>query len=273
MLERCALENDLRQAWASNSFEILYQPIFDARSRRCTGAEALLRWQSSTYGDVPPETFIPIAEELGLISAIGEDVLRKACVVAAGWPPSLTISVNVPPVQIARGGFLVTVKNALELSRLSPERLEIEIVESSLLSDNEVVLKTLEDLSAMGVKIALDDFGKGYSSLSYLRRFPIDRIKIDRSFILRLFEDTGSASIVRAICQLGESLGLKVTAEGIEDLAQLTFVSANGCTNVQGFFLGAPLPDQIASETLAANLVGAIQAPSAIRPEPIAEAS
>lgn len=272
MLERCALENDLRQAWASNSFEILYQPIFDARSRRCTGAEALLRWQSPTRGDVPPETFIPIAEELGLISAIGEDVLRKACAVAAGWSPSLTISVNVSPVQIASGGFLATVKNALELSRLSPERLEIEIVECSLLSDNEVVLKTLEDLSAMGVKIALDDFGKGYSSLSYLRRFPIDRIKIDRSFISRLLEDTGSASIVRAICQLGESLGLEVTAEGIEDLAQLTFVSANGCTNVQGFFLGAPLPDEIASEILAANLPGAIEAPSAVQPEPIAKA-
>lgn len=272
LLERRALENDLRQAWASNSFEILYQPIFNARSRRYTGAEALLRWQSPTHGDVPPETFIPIAEDLGLISAIGEDVLRKACAVAAGWPPPLTVSVNISPVQIASGRFLATVKNALELSRLSPERLEIEIVECSLLSDNEVVLKTLEDLSAMGVKIALDDFGKGYSSLSYLRRAPIDRIKIDRSFISRLLEDTGSASIVKAICQLGESLGLEVTAEGIEDLAQLAFVSANGCTYVQGFLLSAPVPDQIASEMFAANLPGTSEAALAVRPEPLAKA-
>lgn len=270
MLERCALENDLRQAWASNSFEIFYQPIFDARSRRCCGAEALLRWESSTHGEVPPETFIPIAEELGLISAIGEAVLKKACMTAASWPQSLTLSVNVSPLQIASGGFIMTVKEALDLSQLSAERLEIEIVECSLLSDNEVVLKTLEDLCAMGVKIALDDFGKGYSSLSYLRRFPIDRIKIDRSFISQLLDDKGSASIVRAICQLGESLGLEVTAEGIEDLAQLTFVSANGCTHVQGFFLGAPLPIEIASEIFNVNF-GAIEEPLAIQPEPMAK--
>jgi diguanylate cyclase (GGDEF)-like protein len=263
MLERCALEKELRHAWSSNSFEIVYQPIFEARSRRCTGAEALLRWHSPTRGEVPPETFIPIAEELGLISSIGETALRKACAVASRWPGALNISVNVSPVQIASGCFLEMVSDALKQSKLSPKRLEIEIVESSLLSDNEVVLRTLEGLRAMGVRIALDDFGKGYSSLSYLHRFPIDRIKIDRSFISQLLQDTGSASIIRAICQLGENLGIEVTAEGIENMAQFTFVAAHGCTHVQGFFFGEPLAEATASATFKADSEASRQAPIA----------
>lgn len=241
MLERCALENDVRQAFASDSFELLYQPIFDVRSRRITGAEALLRYHSPTRGEVPPDVLIPIAEELGLIEAIGESVLDRACTAAAGWPEELYVSVNVSPAQIMSGRFVRSVEAALARSGLSAHRLKIEITENSLLCEDEIVMQTLQDLRALGLGVSLDDFGKGYSSLGYLHRFPIDRIKIDRSFIACLPEDASSASIVRAICQLGESLGIEVTAEGIENLAQITFVAGHGCTHMQGFMLSKPI--------------------------------
>lgn len=247
MLDRCALEKELRHALSNDTFEIRYQPIFDTHSRRCTGAEALLRWHSPTRGNVSPEILIPIAEELGLISALGEAILKRACAIATRWPDDTTLSVNVSPLQITSGQFLSVVEAALLQTGLPPQRLEIEIVESSLLSDNDVVHRTLEGLRALGVQIALDDFGKGYSSLSYLKRFPIDRIKIDRSFISHLLEDSGNASIVRAICQLGASLSLSVTAEGVENTAQVEFVAAYGCTNIQGFFLSEPLDEDAAT--------------------------
>lgn len=261
LLEKRALETELRQACASSSFELVYQPIFDARSRRVTGAEALLRWQSVSHGHVLPEVFIPMAEELGLISAIGDRVLRQACAAAAHWPEPLTVSVNVSPVQIASGQFVDSVKEALGQSGLSPDRLEIEIVEYSLLSDNEVVLRTLEELRSIGVKIVLDDFGKGYSSLAYLHRFPIDRIKIDRSFIAQLPGDASSASIVRSICQLGKSLGLQITAEGIENVAQLSFTALHGCTHMQGFLLGEPI-DLTAASLLFEGQPGTPESPA-----------
>ena len=241
MVERCALESELRQAWANDSFELLYQPIFDARSRRVAGAEALLRWNSPTRGEVPPEVFIPIAEELGLIAPIGKSVLERACTTAASWPEELSVSVNVSPVQIMSGRFVCSVEDALARSGLAPHRLKIEITESSLLCENDVVLRTLQELRALGLGVSLDDFGKGYSSLGYLHRFPIDRIKIDRSFIACLPEDAGSASIVRAICQLGEGLGIEVVAEGVESIAQISFLAGHGCTHMQGFLLSKPM--------------------------------
>lgn len=241
MLERCALENELRLAWSNRSLEVAFQPILDVRSARFTGAEALLRWHSPTRGEVPPGVFIPVAEELGLICAIGEMVLQTACTAATKWPADLAVSVNVSPIQIMSGGLLDVVRNALDSSGLSPARLAIEITETSLLGDDEVVLRTLRELRSLGLTITLDDFGTGYSSLGYLHRFPIDRIKIDRSFIASLPGDSGTASIVRAICQLGANLQLDVTAEGIENDAQLALVAANGCTHVQGFLLSAPL--------------------------------
>lgn len=253
MLERCSLEHELRQALASDSFELLYQPIFDARSRRITGAEALLRWTSPTRGEVPPDVFIPIAEELGLIMAIGESVLERACAVAVDWPEELSLSVNVSPIQIMSGRFVRSVENALARSGLAAHRLKIEITENSLLCENEIVLRTLQELRALGLGVSLDDFGKGYSSLGYLHRFPIDRIKIDRSFIARLPEDASSASIVRAICQLGESLGIEVAAEGIESLAQISFVAGHGCTHLQGFLLCKPLKADMAKRVVFAH--------------------
>ena len=247
MVERCSLENDLRQAWSARAIDIVYQPIFDVRTLRFTGAEALLRWHSPTRGQVPPSLFIPIAEELGLIAAIGEMVLARACRDAAAWPQHLTVSVNVSPIQIMNGQLLAAVRHALADSGLEPRRLVIEITETSLLGDDEGVLKTLEDLRALGLSISLDDFGTGYSSLGYLHRFPIDQIKIDRSFIARLPDDPGCASIVRAISQLGASLHFDVTAEGIENEAQYAFVAAHGCTHVQGYLFSEPLTPQTAA--------------------------
>lgn len=240
-LERCALEADLRRGWANKEFEVHFQPILDVRSRKFTGAEALLRWTSPTRGAVSPDVFIPIAEELGLVLPIGELVIEKACEAAMSWPEHLSISINVSPVQMMGGQMADTVTRALAHSGLPPQRLEIEITETALLGDDDGVRRVLEDLRAMGVRISLDDFGTGYSSLSYLHRFPMDRIKIDRGFVDRLPADPGSASIVRAICQMGHSLGLAITAEGIENEAQYAFIADHGCTHMQGFLFSEPV--------------------------------
>ncbi|WP_421854875.1 putative bifunctional diguanylate cyclase/phosphodiesterase [Novosphingobium sp.] len=261
MLERCALENELRLAWSNQSIEVAFQPILDVRSARFAGAEALLRWRSPTRGEVPPGVFIPVAEEMGLISAIGEMVLETACEAAASWPEDLVVSVNVSPIQIMSGKLLDLVRQVLARSGLRPDRLVIEITETSLLGNDDVVLRTLQELRALGLRITLDDFGTGYSSLGYLHRFPIDAIKIDRSFIANLPGDTGSASIVRAMLQLGANLHLDVTAEGIENEAQLAYVAAHGCTHVQGFLFSEPLE----GETVALLFEGYRQAQSGER--------
>lgn len=241
MRERCALEADLRRSWADDDFDLVFQPIYCAEDQRVSGAEALLRWDCEGRGEVPPSQFIPMAEELGLISRIGEMVLRQACDAAATWPRDLSISVNVSPLQMIDGKLTRTVVENLSRTGLSPKRLEIEITETALLADDAMVLQTLQELRALGVRISLDDFGTGYSSLSYLHRFPIDRVKIDRSFINRVEEDAGGASIVRAIGQLCHSLQLDVTAEGIETEAQRAFVVQHGCTHLQGFLFSEPL--------------------------------
>ena len=182
-----------------------------------------------------------IAEELGLVSRIGSDVLRRACKDAAGWPEHIDLAVNVSPVQLLDPRLPQTVSQALADSGLAPERLELEITETALLNNDEAALRTLTHIRDQGVRISLDDFGTGYSSLSYLHRFPISRIKIDKSFVQKLPDDVGSASIVRAIAQLGSSLSMKITAEGIETDSQLSFIQEQGCDEVQGFLTGRPI--------------------------------
>jgi EAL domain-containing protein (putative c-di-GMP-specific phosphodiesterase class I) len=223
-------------------FKVVYQPVTDSKTGAIIGAEALLRWHCEGRGDVSPVEFIPIAEELGLVSRIGAGVLRQACSDAASWPDELDIAVNVSPVQLLDPRLPQIVAQALLDSGLDASRLELEITETALFGDDEASLRTLNQLRDLGIRISLDDFGTGYSSLSYLHRFPISRIKIDRSFVQRLPEDPGSASIVRAIAQLGESLHLKVTAEGIETLEQLSFITDQGCDHVQGFLISRPIP-------------------------------
>lgn len=244
-LERCALETDLRRAWANKEFEVHFQPILDVATRKFTGAEALLRWTSATRGVMSPEDFIPIAEDIGLVLPLGELVVREACEAAMRWPDHLSVSINVSPIQMKGGQFAEAVARELACSGLSPQRLEIEITETALLGDDDTVRRILEELRALGVSISLDDFGTGYSSLSYLHRFPMDRIKIDRSFVDRLPDDPGSVSIVRAICQLGRSLGLSITAEGIETEAQFAFIADQGCTHMQGFLYSEPVTAKV----------------------------
>ena len=243
---RRVLENDLRRALPLRQFELFYQPQHDAGTGRLAGFEALLRWRHPQRGLVPPGEFVPMAEETGLITAIGEWVLREACAEAARWPEPITVAVNVAPRQLEGGRLEGIVADALSASGLTPGRLEVEVTESALLGNTDTVLGSLRALRLMGVQVSMDDFGTGYSSLTQLRSFPFDRIKIDRSFVSGSAagengDGTGSA-IVRAVAALGAELGMRTTAEGVETAAQMAQMRALGCTDVQGYLLGKPVP-------------------------------
>jgi diguanylate cyclase (GGDEF)-like protein len=237
--ERRELEIDLRRALALKQFELNYQPFLDLSTDRVIGFEALLRWKHPVRGNVPPLSFITVAEENGLIIKIGEWVISTACAAAAAWPGELVVAVNVSPLQFKADTLLDTVASALAKSGLAPERLELEITESALLDDTDNVLVTLHALRDLGVKISMDDFGTGYSSLSYLQKFPFNKIKIDRSFVAG--SDADSAAILRAVSGLGSSLGMAITAEGVETPEQLARMREQNCTLVQGFHTGRPM--------------------------------
>jgi diguanylate cyclase (GGDEF)-like protein len=239
---RRSLELDLRGAIVRNEFELYYQPLINVASDNVTGFEALLRWHHPVRGLVAPADFIPVAEETGLIVAIGEWVLRMACFEAENWPAEISIAVNLSPVQFKAGDLVTTVRAALAASGLRPDRLELEITESVLLHDSVGTLAALHQLRAMGIAIALDDFGTGYSSLSYLRSFPFDKIKIDQSFVHNLVDNKESMLIIRAVTGLGHSLCMKTTAEGVETQEQLDKLREEGCTEVQGYLFGRPRP-------------------------------
>ncbi|PXA98725.1 hypothetical protein DMC47_07070 [Nostoc sp. 3335mG] len=238
---RRALELDLQTALESRQFEVYYQPLIDTERNRVAGFEALLRWNHPVRGKVPPAEFIPVAEETGLIRAIGAWVLEQACAEAARWPEDVKVAVNLSPVQFS-GNLVEVVARALQQSGLAAARLELEITESLLLQDNGSVLETLHQLRAIGARIAMDDFGTGYSSLSYLQRFPFDKIKIDQAFIRQLPEKQDSVAIVRAVIGLGKSLGMSIIAEGVETAEQLAMLQAEGCWDVQGYFFSPPRP-------------------------------
>ncbi len=236
---RHALEQDLAGALERREFHLVFQPQMRLDSSELTGFEALLRWKHPSRGLVSPAEFIPLAEENGLIVPIGEWVLRTACAAAAPWP-GVTLAVNLSPVQFRSRGLVAMVTSALADAGLPPQRLELEVTETALLDDSEATIEILHQLRALGVRVSLDDFGVGYSSLSYLRKFPFDRIKIDRSFVGTLGESPESVAIVRTIASLGSVLGVETTAEGVETEAQLDFVRACGCTAVQGYYFGKP---------------------------------
>ncbi|WP_224627532.1 putative bifunctional diguanylate cyclase/phosphodiesterase [Mesorhizobium sp. CA6] len=239
MRERRALEADLEAALSRREFELDFQPILDIGSGKIVGAEALMRWRSRSRGLVSPENFIAAAEETGRIVQLGDWALRKACNVAADWPPEMRMAVNVSAAQIKSGGFARSVISALAFSGLPANRLELEITETVMMDESDAVQKTLSQLRGLGVRIALDDFGTGYSSLGYLRRFPVDKIKIDRSFI-RDLDKRDTAAIVRTVIRLGAELGITVTAEGVETEAQLDMLRKAGCGEAQGFLIGVP---------------------------------
>jgi predicted signal transduction protein with EAL and GGDEF domain len=238
---RHALEQDLRGALANGEFHLVFQPQVRLDTSGLTGFEALLRWKHPSRGLVSPVDFIPIAEETGLIIPIGEWALRTACASAASWP-DITVAVNLSPVQFRARGLVGLVKSALAEAGIAPPRQHLEVTETALLDDSEATIGILHQLRALGVRVSLDDFGVGYSSLSYLRKFPFDRIKIDRSFVGTLGESPESVAIVRTIASLGSVLGVETTAEGVETIEQLDFVRECGCTAVQGYYFGRPCP-------------------------------
>ncbi len=241
MRERRALEADLRRALVDGQLELHYQPLVDARSRCVTSAEALVRWRHPERGLIPPGDFIGLAEETGLIVPLGEWVLRTACAQAATWPDDVSVAVNLSPSQFRAGSLASVVASTLHDSGLDPCRLELEITEGVLLTDETGILQTLQQLRGLGVRISMDDFGTGYSSLSYLRRFPFDKIKIDQSFVRQVPSDAESAAIVRAIITMGSCLGMSITVEGVETPEQFDFSVIEGCDTIQGFHVSRPL--------------------------------
>ncbi|MBK3396548.1 EAL domain-containing protein [Methylobacterium sp. IF7SW-B2] len=240
--ERRQIEHDLRHAVERGELRVVYQPQTRIDSGEAVGFEALLRWHHPERGTVPPNLFIPIAEETGSILAIGEWVLRETCREAASWDKPLRIAVNVSAVQLHAPGFAELVHEILFATGLSPARLELEITETALIRDLPRALTTLRRIKALGVRIAMDDFGTGYSSLSNLRAFPFDKIKIDASFTRSVDSSEQAATIVRTVLGLGRGLGLPVLAEGVETSAELAFLGAEACQEAQGYLIGRPGP-------------------------------
>ncbi|OAF06020.1 diguanylate cyclase [Bradyrhizobium centrolobii] len=240
--KRRDMEVDLRRAFANGEFELHYQPLVSIASDRISGFESLLRWRHPDKGMISPAEFIPVAEDIGLISQLGEWVLREACAEAVKWPSDVKVAVNLSPAQFRSRNLVQVVISALAQSGLSPKRLELEITESIFLAETDANLAILHQLRELGVGISMDDFGTGYSSLSYLRSFPFDKIKIDRSFVKDLAQRPDCGAIVRAISGLGRSLNITTTAEGVETEDQLDWLRAEGCNEVQGFLFSAARP-------------------------------
>jgi diguanylate cyclase (GGDEF)-like protein len=240
--ERRELAHDLGQAIQAGALTLHYQPLYAADAVTLNGYEALARWQHPVRGNVPPTQFIPVAEETGLIEALGRWVLRTACAEAVRWPEPLTVAVNLSAAQFRNDALVATVLDALAEAGLPPARLEVEITESLLMVDTDRVVRALHDLSALGVRIAMDDFGTGYSSLAYLWRFPFDKVKIDRAFTKGLAEDPKVNLIVRSIVSLSHAMGIRVIAEGVESVGQMRALQKHGVDELQGFLLGRPQP-------------------------------
>jgi EAL domain-containing protein (putative c-di-GMP-specific phosphodiesterase class I) len=235
------LEDDLRHALAHDGLHVNYQPLYAIDGVTMVGAETLVRWVHPRHGFIPPLTFVGLAEERGLMDQLGEFVLRRACLDARDWPDHLFVAVNVSPVQFRKEGFLDDVARILEETGLPAHRLELELTETAVVADEVKAEEMIIELRARGVRMALDDFGTGYSSLIYLRRFAFDKIKIDRSFLDALEPSGESAIIVESMVHLGRSLGLTVTAEGIETVEQHRFLQGVGCHELQGFLFSRPL--------------------------------
>ena len=242
--ERRTLESELGVALENNEFELYYQPLLDVNTKSPTGFEALIRWNHPIRGIVSPGEFIPLAESIGAIKAIGEWAIYEACSTATSWPNNINVAVNLSVHQFEDDSLLDVVSGALEQSRLDASRLELEITESVLIDNPDGVIETLAALKKLGVAIAMDDFGTGYSSLSYLMKFPFDKMKIDREFITSLDTDNVARSVLKTISALGESLNMKITVEGVETIEQVNFLSNVPCHQLQGYYFAKPLRKQ-----------------------------
>jgi EAL domain-containing protein (putative c-di-GMP-specific phosphodiesterase class I) len=256
VVERSMLEQGLRMALDRNELFLMYQPQADLRTGKITGLEALLRWRHPELGLIPPDKFIRVAENSGLIVPIGEWVLRTACLQVRRWQqdgiPPLTIAVNVSAMQFRQEGFREFIHCVLRETGLAPQYLELELTESLLTSNADVMFAVMQDLKDMGLKLAIDDFGTGYSSLSYLRQFPVSKLKIDGSFIHDVATSADAAAIATAIISLAKSLNLKVIAEGVETEAQVAFLREHHCDEVQGYYLSEPLHADLVPDRLPA---------------------
>ncbi|HET8869526.1 MAG TPA: EAL domain-containing protein, partial [Aquabacterium sp.] len=241
---KLTLENELRRALLNNQFTLFWQPKVQTEAWYVCGAEALIRWNHPTLGSIPPSEFIPVAESAGLITDIGNWVLREACKVAARELPGLTISINASPAQLLRTDFIMQVDAALAAADMPPEHLEIEITESLFMDASPIALRNLRALHKRGVRVALDDFGTGYSSLAYLRKFPFDTLKIDRAFVCELLSRPDARAIVRTIIDLARTLGMDTVAEGVEEPAQLVVLERAGCNVIQGYLIAKPVSIQ-----------------------------
>jgi diguanylate cyclase (GGDEF)-like protein len=242
LIARKAFEADLRDALQKGEMAVFYQPLLSTATRTVESFEALLRWKRGGLSDVSPAEFIPVAEEIGLIDTLGEWVLRTACRDAMGWPSDISVAVNLSPVQFRAGKIVRTAVQALSDTGLPANRLELEITESVLLEATSTTIATLHELKQLGLHIALDDFGTGYSSLSYLSSFPFDKIKIDKSFVRDASSRDEASAVVELIVDLGRKLGIRITAEGVETEAQMSWLEEMGCTQVQGFLFAKPRP-------------------------------
>jgi EAL domain-containing protein (putative c-di-GMP-specific phosphodiesterase class I) len=268
VVERLTLENGLRLALEREQLSLVYQPQTDIATGRITGMEALLRWQHPDLGLIPPDKFIRIAENSGLIVPIGEWVLRTACRQARKWQdeglPAVSIAVNVAAVQFRQEGFCEVIRRVLRETGLGPQYLELELTESVLLANAEVMLLVVQELKAMGLTLAIDDFGTGYSSFSYLRQFRVNKLKIDRSFVRDVAVNPDDAAIAAAIISMAKSLRLKVIAEGVETEAQLSFLRSHQCDEIQGYYFSRPLSPEQAADKLRSSAVCGLPASQAM---------
>jgi len=257
-MERLSLERSLRFALEREEMFLVYQPQMDVATGRIIGLEALLRWQHPELGLVPPDKFIRIAENSGLIVSIGEWVLRTACRQARKWQdeglPAVSVAVNVSAVQFRQQGFCALIRRVLQETGLAPQYLELELTESLLLANADVTLSVLKELKSMGLTLAIDDFGTGYSSFSYLRQFQVSKIKIDRLFIRDVTVNPDDAAIATAIISMAKGLKLRVIAEGVENEAQMSFLRSHQCDEIQGYYFSKPL----AVDAVAGKLRGTV---------------
>ncbi len=252
IIEKLFIESKLRHALEHDEFQLYFQPQVEAKTGCIVGMEALLRWVNQELGDMPPSKFIPIAEDTGLIIPIGEWVIQEACRQAKSWQeegvPILNLSINLSARQFHKQTIVETISDILQKTGFDPRHLELEITESVIMQDVDENIQTLRRLKDLGLRLSIDDFGTGYSSLNYLKRFPIDVLKIDRSFVMDITSDPDDSSVVSAIIALAHSLNLKVIAEGVETAEQLAFLKERGCNEVQGFYFSKPVPGQRVKE-------------------------
>jgi diguanylate cyclase (GGDEF)-like protein len=257
------IQRELPRALTANELELHYQPIVSAHGGRIVGVEALLRWTHAVRGAIGPAVFIPVAEQMGLMDTLGAFVLRRALKEAKRWP-DLYVAVNLSPLQVRDRAIVDLVRSALAESGVAPSRLMLEITEGVLIDNPDEMVKRIEDLHALGVRIALDDFGSGYSNLGYLQRFPLDKLKIDRSFVVALGNSANGGVIVQAIVALGRALGLSVLVEGVETEQQRVLLRLAGCDEMQGFLFAKPAPPKTIDRLLAQGKQAAARAPQAL---------